>query len=411
MTKVGAKLKTVPVAVIIPTYNRSSYIAQSIQSILGQTVRPAEIVVVDDGSTDDTFSVLQQFSEDIRILHKENAGKSTALNEALSIITQPYVWIFDDDDIACRDALDRLYSALSSNPEAGLSYGTIDKFYGMWPAEVTAPLVCYMSDNRRALYIKLMQDFFIWQGAMLVRTSCYNEVGPFDSRFTRSQDYEMALRLLRRFTSVAVPHVMFHQRHHEGERGPSHARLRARDAEAVWTRFNRLLFTEIYGSHDLNEFLCHPPAGELDERSCFTALLQRGAIMARKGIWDKASADFLAAAALPISTLLELNAQEITALRVVFEHGARSKFSSLKEARAFRMSLRKFNPRLRGTILGNLLLPISNRLKLLILRPGKLKEVQQLVYTVFALANVKVLREYLKTRRSEHRLFGVKAFN
>lgn len=403
---------TAPVTVIIPTYNRADLIAQSIDSVLDQTWRPHEIIVVVDGSTDDTVTRLQPYADRVKVVVKENGGKSSALNLGLSMASQPYVWIFDDDDIATPDALRRLVLALEDNPEAGFSYGLLDKFYGGWPGEVTDPLICYRSADQRALYLKLMQDFFIWQGAMLVRKSCYDSVGPFDIRFSRSQDYQMLLRLARRFSGVGVPEVMFHQRHHEGERGPQHARFKSKDAEAVWARFNRLMFDEIYESHGLDEFCIGAVGRDLDARAELTALLQRAAIMARKGIWPRATADMVAAAAKAASLevmgrRVRLQVQDMSALRAVFEHGARSAFPSFAEAKGFRRALFSFAPQLRAEIIGNLLLPVTNRVKLLPSRVNKAEEARQIAYQLACLGQPAALPIYLAARRTEYRLFGV----
>lgn len=403
---------TAPVTVIIPTYNRADLIGQSIDSVLDQTWRPHEIIVVVDGSTDDTVARLEPYADRVQVVVKENGGKSSALNLGLTMASQPYVWIFDDDDIATPDALRRLVLALEENPEAGFSYGLLDKFYGGWPGEVTEPLICYRSSDQRALYLKLMQDFFIWQGAMLVRKDCYESVGPFDTRFSRSQDYQMLLRLARRFAGVGVAEVMFHQRHHEGERGPQHARFKSKDAEAVWARFNRLMFDEIYESHGLDEFCIGATGRDLEPRAQLTALLQRAAIMARKGIWPRAIADLVAASARAANlgttgVTVTLQAQEMSALRAVFEHGARSAFPSFAEARGFRRALSGFAPELRVQIIGNLLLPVTNRIKLLPSRINKAEEARQIAYQLACLGQPAALPVYLDARRTEHRLFGV----
>jgi glycosyltransferase involved in cell wall biosynthesis len=399
---------TAPVTVIVPTYNRGALIGQALDSLLGQTLPPREVIVVVDGSTDDTMAVLGGYGERIRVVRTENGGKARALNLGLSMVSQPFVWIFDDDDVACPDALQRLYPALSARPEAGFSYGTLDTFLDAWPSPVTEPRISYQSESRCALYIAFMQDFFIWQGAMLARTECYGAVGGFDERFTRSQDYEMALRLLRRFSGVAVPHVIFHQRHHGGDRGPSHARHRAADIEARWADFHRMIAREIHDTHRLEEFCCLPDGQALDARSTVTALIQRAVIMARTGVWDRATADMAEAAGLASALPgFDLNPQEVTGLRSVFQHGTRSQFGSLREARSFRAAIGRFDREAEAKVLGNLLLPVSNRAKLLPGRPQKLQEARQIGLIARVLLGPPALREYLAARRSEHRLFGI----
>lgn len=396
---------TAPVSVIVPTYNRAGLIGQSIDSLLQQTLPPQEIIVVVDGSTDNTMDVLGRYGDRIRVVQTENGGKSRALNLGLSLVSQPYTWIFDDDDIACPDALKRLHAALEADADAGIAYGTLDIFSGDWPSPVGPPLACYQSQDRSALYIMLMQSFFIWQGAMLVRTECYRAVGEFDPRFTRSQDYDMALRLLRRFRAIGVPHVIFHQRQHQGDRGPGHARLRAQNAEAVWAGFHRIIAERIHESHDLDEFVCATDR-PLDDRSRVTALIQRAVVMACAGAWDKACADLEDAAAHSSAFPdFDLNHQELTALRGVFERSSRSRFGSFREARSFGAAIRRFDRRIAARISGNLLLPVTNRAKLMPLRPEMRQEARQLGYLLGGFLNLSILRAYLDARRSKDRLF------
>ena len=209
-------LSPLPVTVLMPTFNRAHFLTEALESVLGQQPPPAEVIVIDDGSEDETAAVVGRFLSRVRYIRQDNAGKATALNNGLGHATQEFIWIFDDDDIAAQGTLAALHQALIDHPEAGYAYGLCDKFFGEWPNDARERNTAYASDERSALYVRLMEDFFIWQGAMLARRSCYEAVGPFDIRLARSQDYEMALRLGRNFRGVAVPIVAFHQRHHAG---------------------------------------------------------------------------------------------------------------------------------------------------------------------------------------------------
>ena len=271
--------------VLIPTFNRASLIGQSIDSVLNQTRPPAQVIVIDDGSDDATGEVVSTYGDKVRYLRQENAGKSSALNLGLTHVETSFVWIFDDDDIAAPDALQRLLQVLEQSPDAGYSYGRCDKFHGDWPATERTLNYAFHGDSREALYVKLMEDFFLWQGAMLVRKEVYDAVGPFDQRFSRSQDYEMALRIARRFDGVAVPFVAFHQRHHSGVRGTRAAPVQAALIEETWRRYNHLLFREIHSSHDLEEFYIPSDEPEEGDRRVVVCLIQRASIMARKGLW------------------------------------------------------------------------------------------------------------------------------
>jgi glycosyltransferase involved in cell wall biosynthesis len=113
------------VSVLIPTFNRANYIVESLESVLSQTRRPAEVIIIDDGSTDDTVERLAPYMQRIAYLRKENGGKSSALNLGMKAVTGEYVWIFDDDDIAYPDALARHAEVFASNPHIGSVMATM----------------------------------------------------------------------------------------------------------------------------------------------------------------------------------------------------------------------------------------------------------------------------------------------
>lgn len=401
-----------PVTVLMPTFNRAHYLGEALDSVLGQLPPPAEVIVIDDGSEDATAEIAASYGgRGVAYVRQENAGKAAALNNGLARATQDFVWIFDDDDIAAPGTLAALHRALIDDPDAGYAYGLCDKFFGEWPNDVRERNMAYASSERSALYVRLMEDFFIWQGAMLARRSCYDAVGPFDTRLARSQDYEMALRLGRRFKGVGLPIVAFHQRHHAGVRGPKGASVKAHEVEQAWRKYNHLIFRELHGSHRLSEFLVGGGAAAddaLSPRQTLTALIQRGSIMARKGLWDLAAADFTTAAheaaRLGAADLCE---QEKSALRRIFQRGARSIFQDRTEARHFFGAVASFPRGLRGQIEGNLLLPVTYRMRRLTAVADRRFEMRQLGIMARHLLRGSSIRPYFDARRTDRGMYGV----
>lgn len=123
-------------SVVIPTFNRSRFLLQALDSVRGQTYRPIEIVIVDDGSTDNTAKVLRAwaaFSIDdpefvIRCLHQDNSGAPTARNRGLLDCTGEFVQFLDSDDILHPEKLQRQVDALTEHPEADYVYSGIAHF-------------------------------------------------------------------------------------------------------------------------------------------------------------------------------------------------------------------------------------------------------------------------------------------
>ncbi|WP_119677703.1 glycosyltransferase family 2 protein [Indioceanicola profundi] len=280
------------ISVVIPTFNRSELLVGVVDALMGQTVPVKEIVIVDDGSSDDTAERVAGLSGPIRYLRQENSGKSAALNLGIANASGEFIWICDDDDLPVPEGAERLLDALRGN-SAGFSFGEYRRFQvdpatgkpevldsGYWPE---------IGENH--LRLTLMEDFFLFQNAMLVRKSAFEAVGPFRTDLVRSQDYEMAIRLARRFEGVHVPHVVFLQRIHEGDRGSEQERFSADRQFEKWMHYDGLIFRDLHAEMPLTEFT---PAGmepyptQIGTRA---ALLQRACIMARRKQWDLALAD------------------------------------------------------------------------------------------------------------------------
>src|ERR1700722_2884157 len=116
------------ICAIIPTYNRSGMLRARFDSILAQSRPMQEIIVVNDGSTDDTENVVKSYGDRVKLISKTNGGKSSALNSALARCTADYIWIFDDDDIAAPDSIDRLAEAMDIDSTIDYAYGTYQNF-------------------------------------------------------------------------------------------------------------------------------------------------------------------------------------------------------------------------------------------------------------------------------------------
>ena len=116
------------VTALVPTFNRSNFLKEALLSLLKQTMLPDEIIVIDDGSSDDTAQVVASFGSQVRYIHKANGGKSSALNVGLQQASGDFIYILDDDDIAATDAIERMAEVLQKNPEYGFVYGEFDVF-------------------------------------------------------------------------------------------------------------------------------------------------------------------------------------------------------------------------------------------------------------------------------------------
>ena len=110
------------VSVVIPAFNCGPYLGEALESVFIQTLAPHEILVVDDGSTDDTPAVLARYADRIRALPQPNAGVSAARNRALDQATGEFVALMDADDVMAPSRLERQVRAIQAEPEAVASF-------------------------------------------------------------------------------------------------------------------------------------------------------------------------------------------------------------------------------------------------------------------------------------------------
>jgi hypothetical protein len=287
------------ITAIIATYNRSRYIGEAIESILGQIEPPRQLIVVDDGSEDDTASVVARFGSKVEYLRKDNGGKSTAINFALGQARHAWLWLFDDDDVALPDATRTLLDALAADPTAEFAFSgqIVADDDGSGRLQQRRSIVPRI-ERMDGLLFELLQAYRFQMQSMLVNRAAFVRVGAMDARFLRGQDYELMIRLARHLRGAQVSRPTFIWRQHPGERGPSQLRHGAGDRERLWNRFERMLGEDIRAKLALGEYLVPPRREDLalgEERK--VALIHRAAVMATKGLVDAFVEDVRSAAA------------------------------------------------------------------------------------------------------------------
>ncbi len=182
-------MQTAPVSVVIPTFNSGHLVTEAVESVLGQTLPPAEVVVVDDGSADDTQKRLAAYAGRVRSLRQENQGVSVARNLGVASAGQEYVAFLDADDIWHPRKLELQMSVFARHPELGLvGTGTCD-----WPAAefplLPAPAVNFVT------WAQLVVKNRIATSSVVVRRHLFARTGPFDPSMRSAQDRDLWLRV------------------------------------------------------------------------------------------------------------------------------------------------------------------------------------------------------------------------
>ena len=203
------------VSVLLPTFNRAGYLGASVQSVLDQTMRDLELVVIDDGSTDDTAALLARIDDPrLRVVRQPHAGCSAALNAGLAVARGRYVARNDSDDVWHPDLLAVLVPRLEAEPTLGFVYARCDGMEADGrPSRATrgGPL----RDPRDALSSLLYADYTA-SIATVYRRSCIDHVGAFDATLDTSEDWDLAVRVARNFPVAFVDRTVATIRAHDG---------------------------------------------------------------------------------------------------------------------------------------------------------------------------------------------------
>jgi glycosyltransferase involved in cell wall biosynthesis len=182
------------VSVLLPTYNRAHYIAEAIQSTLDQTYADFEIVVVDDGSTDNSAEVVQRFTDPrVRFIRQENRGISGALNTAFRESRGRYVAILNSDDIWLPDLLAEEVPVLQARPDVGLIYARCQAMdLSRRPlARTTGVPARYPGE----MFKSLLYGDHVCTIAALIRREHLEQAGLWDESLIANEDWDMWLRL------------------------------------------------------------------------------------------------------------------------------------------------------------------------------------------------------------------------
>jgi glycosyltransferase involved in cell wall biosynthesis len=197
------------VSIIIPSYNHGQYLGDAIRSVLDQEYRRFEVIVVDDGSTDNSREVVAQFGDQVRYIWQENQGLSAARNTGIAAARGAYIGLLDADDMYEPDFLSSLVSVLDANPDADgvfCGYRFVDQLNNPLP-QVEARLV---PDGQ--LHQTLLDGNFLVPESMLVRRRCYEHVGLFDVTLSACEDWDMWLRITSQHKIVGTTKVLTRHR-------------------------------------------------------------------------------------------------------------------------------------------------------------------------------------------------------
>ena len=210
------------VSVIMPTYNRQEFIAESIHSILSQTLTDLELIIVDDGSTDATQEVVSRIAaSDKRISYKrlEHKGRSYARNFGLNLARGQFIAFQDSDDISMPERLEIQHELLASQPQLDITYcSTI--YIDRNGERLNRDYIVQPTDN---LYQAIIERNYaaIIPMTIMLRATLLKQVGGFDEILDRFEDLDFCLRAAQYGQSRAIVEPLLKARLHDDNAMPS----------------------------------------------------------------------------------------------------------------------------------------------------------------------------------------------
>jgi len=232
MTIKNSKENTLSISVVMPVYNGARYIREAIQSVIDQTIKPNEFIIVDDGSSDDGPSIIEEMGRKYQITFlrkKENEGQSAARNFAIKKSNSDLIALIDQDDRWFENHLEELIKPFKEHHgrPLGWSYSDFDDI------DEDGHIVARTFINRsslqnpkRDLILFLQQGAVIQPSATLISRVAFEKVGGFDENLSGYEDEDLFLRMFRaNYDNVYIPYSLSQWRIYDSSSGGSDDRM------------------------------------------------------------------------------------------------------------------------------------------------------------------------------------------
>jgi glycosyltransferase involved in cell wall biosynthesis len=184
--------RMVKVSVIIPVYNGEKYIREAIDSVLNQSYKDFEVIVIDDGSKDNTLRIIKRYNRKIRWKSQENKGQASAINEGIKMAKGEYIAYLDADDVCLSERLKIEAKYLDEHPNVGLVYS--DFYQINSTGEIQRVIRAHPHNS-----FLLLQKNYIGRSTVMHRKECLDKVGLFAETISGDDDWDMWIRISEQF--------------------------------------------------------------------------------------------------------------------------------------------------------------------------------------------------------------------
>lgn len=238
ITSPATKPSVFPVSVIVPTYNSEGLIVPTLRAIFAQTLPPAEVIVIDDGCTDDTEQLVRAFP--VRYVRMENGGPGRARNAGVALAVSDWIAFCDHDDLWRPTYLERFTARLRPDSFYGFA-NWVDVIDDTWTGRSSfgdAP-EGFFANLGQPLYRRILEYIPVWPSATLIRKDFFQRIGGFNPKFSRfaTEDLEFTLRCNEHAPVVVMHEPLVGIRKHAGNY--SYGRIRQFLSDSTILEFAR----------------------------------------------------------------------------------------------------------------------------------------------------------------------------
>ncbi len=240
------------VSVVIPTYNRAHLIGETLESVLAQTFDDYEIVVIDDGSTDDTSAVVAGIAPQARYIYQENKGIPEVLNVCLREARGEYIQHLGSDDLLVEDTLARSVALLDAHPDVAMVHGAAwlidgasERFSVSRPAFATGD---YIRSGREEIRDLLFSNHIV-APTVMARRQVMLERGLYDARFGLYEDWNLWTRIAKEHDIAYSHEPLVSYRVHGGPSGSIFHTATTHDID----RYRRMHLDDVFNDASLRD--------------------------------------------------------------------------------------------------------------------------------------------------------------
>lgn len=198
------------ISVIIPVYNREKYIAEAIESVLAQTYKPLEIIVINDGSTDNSAEIIKNFGSKIKYFDQVNSGLANTLNKGINLTNGEFIAFLDSDDLWVKNKLSLQMAIFANNPDVDIVFAYVQQFISP-ELEDEIKHKIYISQEIIKGYSK---------GTMLAKKEVFSQIGLFDTTLKLGDFIDWYFKASEQgIKNLICPEILLKRRIHDNNMG------------------------------------------------------------------------------------------------------------------------------------------------------------------------------------------------